>query len=435
MNQAKKPPAKEQNDEKAKMEEHIKQVKDTLNEQAESRFEEQISQFTQEKEELQDENHRLSQYLLSLQRRNNGILEQLQFESAELEQKLEAKKLLFEQTKKQCQEEITQVQINIKKDYAEAEKVLIGHRKIHNHLLFNLNEKKEVDETRKSMIAQREKLSQELKEVIKDLQEKYNQCEHENIEKRRNKSNEEIKRLEELITEAKAQIDKEKIDTLREAESESKHLTIQVTKSQKVVAMLRDKYNKLLEEANELEMQMMEAKLVSQLTQPEQNQQVILKLQEERDRIEDEKIRARTKPEAENRRKMTQHVNSMKKKRNELSGFMKLNSLKHEEMEQLRALAMNVIEQRNALMTFLNETMTLIRHEIAASVDQKGLPFRTSELILCHVTENDQQLLGRTFASTNDTVVKELSEQLKFFEVLYSRFSGVPQPRKVEELI
>ena len=125
----------------------------------------------------------------------------------------------------------------------------------------------------------------------------------------------------------------------------------------------------------------------------------------------------------------------MKKKRNELSGFMKLNSLKHEEMEQLRALAMNVIEQRNALMTFMNETITALRHEIAATYDQRGQPFRTSELILCHLNDGDDDVLGRQFSPNDMGTSMTASDQLKLLEVLYSRFSGIPQPRKLEEVI
>lgn len=394
-----------------------------------------IEEMQKQKEILQKENHRLAQYCLTLERRNFTIVEQLQLEKSEHEKKLEEHIQLYHKTEKECQQEIHRVQIEIKKDYQKAEQVLIGHKKERNHLKFNLQEKKEVDETRIAMLAQRDKLTQELKDVTKELRQKYDQFEREQFAERNAQREAAEIKLKQMIAEAKAQIDKEKIDTLKEAESESKVLAVQVTKSQKVVVGLRDEYNKLLEEANNLEMQLMEAKLVTQLTKPEQNQETIGKLQEERDRIEEEKIRTRTKPEAENRRKMTQHVNAMKKKRNELSGFMKLNSLKHEEMEQLRALAMNVIEQRNALMTFMNETMSALRHEIAASYNQRGQPFRTSELILCHLGEGDDEVLGRQFAANETGGTLTASDQLKLMEVLYARFSGVPQPRKMDEVI
>jgi hypothetical protein len=210
---------------------------------------------------------------------------------------------------------------------------------------------------------------------------------------------------------------------------------VQVTKSQKQVVVLRDRYNKLLEEANELEMQLMESKLVTQLTKPDANQTRIGKLQDERDRLEDDKIRTRTKPEGENRRKATVHDNSMKKKKNELSGFMKLNTIKRTEMDILRGLAQNIIEQRNALTLFMNETMASLRHEIAASYDQRGKPFRTSELILCHLNEGDDDVLGRQFALTEESGRMTASDQLKLVEVLYSRFSGVQPPRRSDDVV
>ena len=83
-------------------------------------------------------------------------------------------------------------------------------------------------------------------------------------------------------------------------------------------------------------------------------------------------------------------------------------------------------------MTFMNETITKIRKEIASAVNQKGLNFRTSELILCHLADDESQY-GSMF---NDNVnVQELSEQLRFFEVLYSRFTGISQPRKIDETL
>lgn len=397
-------------------------------------LDEEISKLAAKKNALKDENHNLLQVYLSLQRRNNNILEQLKAESAEKEQMLNEHRTLFDKTKAECQAEIQQLQIEIKADFEAHEKQLIDRKKERNHLRFNMQEKKEIEETRVAMLQQRVSLTQELKETTMRLNAELKAFERESYAFRNQKNQELNEELQIQKAKAKADIDKEKMDTLREAEAQSKVISSQVTKFQKVVVTLRDKYNKLLEEANDLEMQMMESKLVTQLTQPESNQNAIAKLQEEKDRIEDQKLRAKTKPEAENRRKMTQHVNMMKKKGNELSGFIKLNKLKHQEMEQLRALAMNVIEQRNALITFMNETMAMLRREIASNYDQKGLPFRTSELILCHVNEGDEEYLGREFAS-NENVPMSLSDTLRMFEVLYSRFTGVPQPRKVEEAV
>jgi hypothetical protein len=387
------------------------------------------------KDQIQAENHRLSQIYLSLERRNNTIIEELQIQQAEQQKRLEEHVALFHKSQKECQEEIYRVQVEVQQDYQKAEAVLITHKKERNHLRFNLQEKKEVDETRIAMLAQRDRLTQELKDVTKECRHKAEQFEREQYAERERQQEAQGLKLKQDIAEAKAVIDKEKLDTLKEAESESKVLAIEVTKSQKVVVALRDEYNKLLEEENELEMQLMESKLVTQLTKPEANQETIGRLQEEKGRIEEQKIRARTKPESENRRKATQHSNAMKKKQNELSGFLKLNQLKHDEMEQLRALALNVIEQRNALIMFLNETMTTLRHEIASSYDQKGQPFRTSELILCHLADGDDEVLGRHFQPNDASTRMTAVDQLKLLEVLYARFSGVRAPRKMEAVI
>jgi hypothetical protein len=389
----------------------------------------------QKKHELQSENHRLSQVYLSLERRNKEILDELQLEKAEREQMLEDRRALFHQTKKDCQDEIQRVQVALQNDFQAAESVLIGHKKERNHLRFNLEEKKEVEEMRVAMLAQRDRLTQELKDTTKELRAKYAEFDRAQLAEREHQREADEIKLKQMIAEAKAQIDREKIDTLREAEAASKDLAVQVTKSQKVVVALRDQYNKLLDEANELEMQLMESKLVTQLVKPDSNQEVIERLIEERNRLDEEKLRIRTKPESENRRLATQHGNLMKKKQNELSGFMKLNSLKHEEIEQLRGLAINVVEQRNALILFMNETMAMLRHEIAASYDQKGKPFRTSELILCHLTKGDDEILGRQFAANESSSGMTATDQLKLLEVLYARFSGVRQPRKMEEVI
>ena len=395
----------------------------------------QIGEMREKKAVLKEENHRLMQILLSMERRNLAMQEQLEREKVQRQQALEDHIELYHKTEKECQEKIQQAQIEIKKDFEKAEAVLIQHKKDRNHLKFNLEEKREVDETRIAMLEKRDQLAQELKDVTKELRAKYDLFEREQFAQRNAQREAAEAKLKQMISEAKAQIDKEKLDTLREAEREWKVLAGEVNKFQKVVTGLRDEHEKLVQEANELEMQLMEAKLVSQLTKPDAGHTTLGKLQEEKEKLEEEKIRARTKPEAENRRRMTQHVNAMKKKRNELSGFMKLNSLKHEEMEQLRALAMNVIEQRNALMTFMNETITALRHEIAATYDQRGQPFRTSELILCHLNDGDDDVLGRQFSPNDMGTSMTASDQLKLLEVLYSRFSGIPQPRKLEEVI
>ena len=395
----------------------------------------QVEEMRKKKALLKEENHRLTQILLSMERRNQGMLEQLEREKVQRQQSLEEHIDLFHKTEKECQEEIQRAQVEIRKDYQQAEQIVIGHKKERNHLKFNLEEKREVDETRIAMLEKRDQLTQELKDVTKELRAKYDLFEREQFAQRNAQREAAEAKLKEMISEAKAQIDKEKLDTLRESEREWKVLAEQVTQFQKVVTGLRDEHEKLVEEANELEMKLMEAKLVSQLAKPDSGYETIGKLQEEKEKLEEEKIRARTKPEAENRRRMTQHINAMKKKRNELSGFMKLNSLKHEEMEQLRALAMNVIEQRNALMTFMNETISALRHEIASTYDQRGQPFRTSELILCHLNEGDDDVLGRQFSPSDMGTNMTASDQLKLLEVLYSRFSGIPQPRKIEEVI
>ena len=404
-------------------------------EQTVPELDKQVEEMRKKKALLKEENHRLTQILLSMERRNQGMLEQLEREKVQRQQSLEEHIDLFHKTEKECQEEIQRAQVEIRKDYQQAEQIVIGHKKERNHLKFNLEEKREVDETRIAMLEKRDQLTQELKDVTKELRAKYDLFEREQFAQRNAQREAAEAKLKEMISEAKAQIDKEKLDTLRESEREWKVLAEQVTQFQKVVTGLRDEHEKLVEEANELEMKLMEAKLVSQLAKPDSGYETIGKLQEEKEKLEEEKIRARTKPEAENRRRMTQHINAMKKKRNELSGFMKLNSLKHEEMEQLRALAMNVIEQRNALMTFMNETISALRHEIASTYDQRGQPFRTSELILCHLNEGDDDVLGRQFSPSDMGTNMTASDQLKLLEVLYSRFSGIPQPRKIEEVI
>ena len=82
---------------------------------------------------------------------------------------------------------------------------------------------------------------------------------------------------------------------------------------------------------------------------------------------------------------------------------------------------------------FLNETISILRKRIASSIDQTGAPFRTSELILCHLTDIDEDVLGKTFANNGMDQAQTESDALKWFELLYSRFTGVVQPRKIEE--
>lgn len=241
-------------------------------------LDEEIQKLTEKKLLLKEENHNISQVYLSLQRRNNTILEQLKVESAEKEKTLEEHKLLFEKTKVECQIEIQKLQIEIKADFEAHEKQLIEKKKERNHLQFNLNEKKEIDETRVAMLQQRVALTQELKETTIRLNAELKAFERESYAFRNKKSQELNEELQEQKAKAKADIDKEKMDTLREAEAQSKVISLEVTKFQKEVVTLRDRYNKLLEEANDLEMQMMEAKLVTQLTQPESNQAAIAKL-------------------------------------------------------------------------------------------------------------------------------------------------------------
>jgi hypothetical protein len=398
-------------------------------------FDIRVAELMAEKEAHERENHRLAQLHLSMERRNNGIVEELQRQKSEREKEFEERIALMHKTEKECQAEIHRTQRELYKSFQEVEAVLVTHKKDRNHLKFCLEEKKEVEALRISMLAQRDKLTQELWDTIRELRMKADQFERERIEERARQREAQQIKLKQDVAEAKAAIDKEKIDTLKSAESDSKPLAVQVTKFQKEVVVLRDRYNRLLEEANELEMQLMESKLVTQLTKPDSNQDAIGRLQDERDRLEEDKIRARTKPEANNRRKATVHDNSMKKKKNELSGFRKLNAIKRAEMDKLRGLAQNIIEQRNALTLFMNETMASLRHEIAASYDQRGRPFRTSELILCHLNEGDDEVLGRQFAPNEQSGRMTASDQLKLVEVLYSRFSGVPPPRKSDEVV
>ena len=423
---------KNKDKEKEKEEKPIFDREEQIRQNMEPQLDKQIEELLAQKNQLKEETAQLQATISDLTKRNENIVNQMIIESAEFSKRVEEQGVNFENTKKECEKDIEKIQEEINVDFQAARKVLIDNRKKCNHLVFNLNEKKEVDENRKQLLAQREKLKQEYDTISKELDLKREQNLAEIYNKRdifKSKAKEEN---DAAIEKAKEEITQEKNDTLRVAQAESKTLSKLVVKAQKAVVQLRDQYNKLLEEANNLEMQLMEAKLVTQLTTPEKNQQTIQNLIAEKDKLEDERIKARTKPEADGRRQLTQHLNLMKKKSNELNGFIKLNQLKLAEMQQLRALAMNVIEQRNTLMTFMNETITKIRKEIASAVNQKGLNFRTSELILCHLADDESQY-GSMF---NDNVnVQELSEQLRFFEVLYSRFTGISQPRKIDETL
>jgi len=393
-----------------------------------------LKQLKEEKSRLREETSRLNDKFLSLKRRNDTILEQLKKESAELDMRVEEQEHIFESTKKQCEFAVESLISELKQDFSLTNKILIENKKKYHHLVFNLNEKKEIDETRRAMLAQEKALNAEYQRIENELNEKKSKIQTENLIERDAIKDRAEKSLAQQIEVASAQIKKERDDTLRKAESESRVLAVNVSKAQKAVVHLREKYNSLLELSNELEMQLMEAKLVTQLISPEKSKQAIQGLLEEKDRLEDERIKSRTMPDAENRRKLTQHLNMMKKKQNEINGFMTLNQMKEKEMNHLRAIAANCIEQRNSLMTFMNETITLLRKQIASSVNQKGLNFRTSELVLCHVADDDKKVLGRMFQGADESS-QGLQEQLRYFEVFYSRFTGMTQPRKVEDVI
>ena len=413
------------------MDKPIVDREEQIRQNLEPQLDKQIEELLAQKNALKEETARLQDTISDLTKRNENIVHQMIIESAEFSERVKEQGINFENTKKECEIEIQKIQGEIEIDFQAARKILIENRKKCNHLVFNLNEKKEVDENRKQLLAQREKLKQEYDTISKELDLKREQNLAEIYNKRDIFKSKASQENDAAIEKAKEEITQEKNETLRVAQAESKTLSKLVVKAQKAVVELRDQYNKLLEESNNLEMQLMEAKLVTQLTTPEKNQQTIQNLIAEKDKLEDERIKARTKPEADGRRQLTQHLNLMKKKSNELNGFIKLNQLKLAEMQQLRALAMNVIEQRNTLMAFMNETITKIRKEIASAVNQKGLNFRTSELILCHLADNESQY-GSMFQNDNVNV-QELSEQLRFFEVLYSRFTGIAQPRKIDE--
>ena len=393
----------------------------------------EIEQLREEKKKKVEYGNELAQTLLTISRRNESIEEELQIKLKELQGTLVETEKLYEKTKEECDEDLRIKQQEILADFKETEKILIEHRKNFNYLTFSLNEKREVDETRKQLIAKQERLTKQLHDVKRDLKRTHDSFEREQYTFRQQKKDESHAQLAQAIKDAKEMIKKEQYITLQQAERDSDDLSKQVFRSQKVVASLRDQYNHLLEEANELEMQMTESKLVTQLTTPEADNAKIAKLKEEHARLEDAKLKQKAIPEVESRRKLTQHLNMMKRKRNELSGFMKLNALKHEEMEQLRALAMTVIEQRQTLMAFFNETLSELRKEVANIINTTNQMSgnskrRVNSLAVSHSTKEDEEMLGPSFSSGGEAA-SELKNYLQYFELLYSRFTGAPMPK------
>jgi hypothetical protein len=114
----------------------------------------------------------------------------------------------------------------------------------------------------------------------------------------------------------------------------------------------------LLKEVNDLEMSLMIEKLLTQLTHPDENRSRLEALQPERNKTEEQRLKARTAPETEMRRIINHHQNIMTKKRNELNWFKKLNENKQHELEQLRSLGTTVVEQRNTMINFTDESIT-----------------------------------------------------------------------------
>lgn len=393
-----------------------------------------IPQLDKEIEELQNIKKQkvnlgndLAQKLLTINRRNESIEEELKTKLIELQGKLIETESLFEKTKKECEKQIKEKQKEIKADYKETEKILIEHKKVHNYLSFTLNEKKEIDETRKQLIAKQDQLTKILQDTRRELKQQHDSFEREQYAYRQQKREESDAQLAQAIRDACKTIKKEKNKTILEAESDSYVLSKQVIRSQKLVASLRDQYNSLLDEANKLEMELTESKLVTQLTTPEADQSKLASLKSEQSKLEEMKIRIKTLPEAESRRKLTQHLNMMKRKRNELSGFIKLNFLKHDEMEQLRALAMNVIEQRNTMLTFLNETLAEFRKEVASAINCTHMTKdKINTLIVSRTTENETK--SGSSIEPGDPI-NELRNYLQYFEILYARFTGSPVPQ------
>jgi hypothetical protein len=106
-----------------------------------------------------------------------------------------------------------------------------------------------------------------------------------------------------------------------------------VQKLQKVVAQLRNRYNKLVEEKKELDMELVETKLVAQLIKPHEKKDDIKALKAEKAAIEENRQKMKIKPDADNQGKLAQHQNLLKKHANELSGYRKLNSIKTKELK------------------------------------------------------------------------------------------------------
>jgi hypothetical protein len=97
-------------------------------------------------------------------------------------------------------------------------------------------------------------------------------------------------------------------------------------------------------------------------------------------------------------------------------------------------LASSVIEQRNSMVSFLNDTISFLQKEIAGLYNQKGLSFRTSPLILCHIDYQSNPGVASLIQDPNN-IIGSLTEQLKYFEFLQSSFTGIPQPQKVDDVL
>lgn len=407
---------------------------EVVNETTIQELNEKMETLQKRREEAMKKSAQLNELHLQLEARNEQIEAQLQRESEDFDLKLDQHQKLLEKTKAECKEAIQVVEKELEEDFKAANQIKIENSKRMHHLKFTLNEKKEVEETRKSMLAQEAKLKQQLKETMREMKEKVDTFVHESYAAREAYREEAARRLQEQITEAKAAIEKERIDTLKEAERESQVLTKQVGKVQKAVVALGDQYNQLLKEANDLEMKQMDAKLVTQLTHPEAKRQKIHELYQQKAQLDDQRLKSRAQTEAENRRTATHHQNLMNKKKNELSGYVRLNQLKAGELKQLRDLASTIIEQRNTLLAYMNETLTQLRKAVASNVDQKTLAFRTSELVLCHIDTDEQSEFSEVM-NDSEGLVDNPKEQLRFYEILYSRFTGAPQPRKLDDVV
>lgn len=381
-----------------------------------------------------DRRMELQEQKLQIETKNENMLKLLVDQSNELDDRIKDHKQKLEETKKKCEEQIVQAKIDLDKEFREFNQILIDNKKKFHHLRFNLQEKKEVDETRKAMLDQEQRLKAELKITSKECKEKIEIFEREEYQKRTNFKLEASKNLQIQIQEAQVNIQEEKNTTLIEAEREVHRLTKKVTGLQKIVAGLRNRNDKLVEESKDLEMQLMEAKLVTQLTKPDEKKDEIAQLVQQRDSLEDKKLKLKTQPEAENRRLSNTHVVFMKKQENELNGFRKLNQMKSKELREIRNFAFKVVEQRKTLVSFLNDTIAILQKEIASFVDQKSLPFRTSPLILCHMDfESPDGII--TLVKDPHHNLSNLTEQLRYFEYIQSKFTGIPQPQQIDDVL